>query len=103
MKQAIKATINLSKLDKTAFWENKTGEKMLSILLWPDEERKYDNDFSVKQDMGKDRKGERTPFIGNARFLGGGQRSNPQPQRPARNAAPQVQVSDDGGEDSIPF
>lgn len=108
MSNAIKATINLSKLDRTAFFENKTGDKMLAVVLWPSRDRKFDQDYDLKQDVGKDRKGERTPFIGTARYLqtgGGQQQQRPMPRRPvqSRGETPGSAFGATEDEDNLPF
>ena len=67
----IKVKIDVTKLDKTAFFKGQKGT-YVDLVLWECKggRDQYGNDFSVKQDMGKDRKGEKTPFIGSAKYAG---------------------------------
>ena len=69
--EPLKITIDVKKLDKTAFFEGKKGEMYASLVVWPnkDGENQYGNVATVKQDMGAERKGEQTPIIGNAKPL----------------------------------
>lgn len=71
MQEAIKITIDVKKLDKTAFFEGKKGEMYASLVVWPnkDGENQYGNIATIKQDLGAERKGEQTPIIGNAKPL----------------------------------
>ena len=71
MQEALKITIKLKMLDKTAFFENKNGELMASLLIWPNRngEDQWGNVATVKQDMGAERKGEPSPILGNAKTL----------------------------------
>ena len=70
MEEAIKITIDVTKIDKSAIYEGKKG-KYLSLVVWPNRngEDEYGNIATVKQDMGAERKGEQTPIIGNGRPL----------------------------------
>ena len=70
MQEAIKITIDVTKIDKSAIYEGKKG-KYLSLVVWPNKEGEdqYGNIATVKQDMGAERKGEQTPIIGNAKPL----------------------------------
>lgn len=71
MEEALKITIKLKMLDKTAFFENKNGELMASLVIWPNRngEDQWGNVATVKQDLGAERKGEQPPIIGNAKPL----------------------------------
>ena len=70
MQEAIKITIDVTKIDKSAIYEGKKG-KYLSLVVWPNKEGEdqYGNIATVKQDMGAERKGEKTEIIGNAKPL----------------------------------
>lgn len=71
MQEAIKISIDVTKIDKSAIYEGKKG-KYLSLVVWPNrngEPDEYGNVATVKQDMGAERKGEQTPIIGNAKPL----------------------------------
>jgi hypothetical protein len=69
----IKATIKLNKLDKSAFFKGKNGDTYCSVILWEnrDGEDQFGNTHSIKQDLGKDRKGEKSDYVGNAKPIGG--------------------------------
>jgi len=107
----IKATIKVNKLDKSAFFKGKNGDTYCSIILWEnrDGEDQFGNTHSIKQDLGKDRKGEKSDYVGNAKPIGGGQgRDVPASEAMRRNepAPPQRDNSAaDGPDDSdeIPF
>lgn len=71
MQEAIKISIDVTKIDKSAIYEGKKG-KYLSLVVWPNrngEPDEYGNIATVKQDLGAERKGEQTPIIGNAKPL----------------------------------
>ena len=71
MQEALKISIDVTKIDKSAIYEGKKG-KYLSLVVWPNrngEPDEYGNVATVKQDMGAERKGEQTPIIGNAKLL----------------------------------
>ena len=71
MQEALKITIDVKKLDKSAFFEGKKGEVYASLVVWPnkDGENQWGNVATVKQDMGAERKGEPSPILGNAKLL----------------------------------
>ena len=71
MEEVLKITIDVKKLDKSAFFEGKKGEVYASLVVWPNRngEDQWGNVATVKQDMGAERKGEQTPFIGKAKPL----------------------------------
>lgn len=95
----LKVKIDVTKLDKSAFFKGAKGT-YCDIILWendvPDD---YGNTHSAKQDMGKERKGEKTPYIGNASPFGKSNRS------PNQNGAtpPQTLAAMDDELDEIPF
>lgn len=70
MEEAIKISIDVTKIDKSAIYEGKKG-KYLSLVVWPnrDGEDQFGNIATIKQDLGAERKGEQTPIIGNAKPL----------------------------------
>lgn len=70
MQEAIKITIDVTKIDKSAIHEGKKG-KYLSLVVWPNRngEDERGNIATVKQDMGAERKGERAPILGDAKPL----------------------------------
>lgn len=66
----IRVKIDVTKLDKSAFFKGAKGT-YCDLILWEnDEPDQYGNTHSVKQDMGKDRRGEKTPYVGNAQPFG---------------------------------
>ncbi len=97
MDEAIKINIDVTKLDKTAFFKGKNGT-YCSLIIWPnrDGEDQYGNTSTVKQDMGKDRREERTQIIGNGKPLR--KRS-----APPKNYEKPPTKQEAGDEDFIPF
>jgi hypothetical protein len=93
--------IDVTKIDKEALYKGAKGT-YLTLTVWPnkDGEDQYGNHASVKQDLGKDRRDEQAPFIGNARII---QRKNAPRSAPPANyeKLPTRQEMED--EDSIPF
>lgn len=85
-------------MDKKAFFTGKKGV-YADITLLPNRNGQDDfgNDFMVVQDLGKEarERGEKGPILGNAKFAGGGQRS--QPVQPAQEQAPTE------GDSGVPF
>lgn len=67
----LKLKLDVSKLDKSAFFHGKNGAIYCDLTLWEnDKPDDYGNTYAAKQDMGKDRKGEKTPYVGNAKPFG---------------------------------
>jgi hypothetical protein len=66
----ISITIDVTKIDKSALFKGKKGI-YLTVVAWPNKDGvdQYGYDASVKQDLGKDRRDEQTPFIGNAKII----------------------------------
>ena len=75
----IKIKVKFDQIDQTALFQGKSG-RYLNLVLWEnrDGKGKYGEDFTVKQDLGKERRGEKTPIIGDATIIG-----TVQPSRPA--------------------
>jgi hypothetical protein len=91
----LRLKLDVTKLDKTAFFKGKSGT-YVDLVLWEnDEPDQYGNTHSVKQDMGKERRGEKTPYVGNAKPFG-----NPVKVMAPENKPPVVEDDDDG---LIPF
>jgi len=82
--------IDVTKIDKEALYKGAKGT-YLNLVLWPSKPNEYGNDYMIKQDLGKDRKGEQAPILGNGKFFE--TRQSPAPEAPA--------PTDDGSE--IPF
>jgi hypothetical protein len=92
--EPIKIKIDVTKIDKDALFKGKNGT-YLDIIVWPNRgESKFGEIGMVKQDLGKDRKGEQAPILGNAFPL---KKSEPKP------AAPAVKWEDHETGDEIPF
>jgi hypothetical protein len=104
----IKATIKVNKLDKSAFFKGKNGDTYCSIILWEnrDGEDQFGNTHSIKQDLGKDRKGEKSDYVGNAKPIGGGQGRDVPANEAVKRTAPAQrdnQASEPDDCDDIPF
>ena len=76
----IKVKIKFDQIDQKALFQGKSG-RYLDLVLWENKDGKsqYGDDFTVKQDLGKERRGEKAPIIGNARWGGTVQPSRPAP------------------------
>lgn len=104
-KPIIRVKIDVTKIDKSALFKGAKGT-YLDLSLVPTSNSRFDDDYMVTQDIGKERRqaGEKGAILGNAKILetqGGGQRqSGPGPQRPAP-ARPEQDIHDD--EADIPF
>jgi hypothetical protein len=96
--------LDVTKLDKDAFFKGKKGT-YVDLVIWEnDQPDEYGNTHSVKQDMGKDRRGEKTPYVGNMTPFGdkrGGQQSAAPAHSPSQPQRGQDFDNDDS--DSIPF
>jgi len=88
------ASINVTKIDKTALVEGKNG-KYLSLVFFENRDGKdqYGNDGFITQDLGKDRRlaGEKGPILGNWKEVGKSQ------------AAPKAEDSGAVDNDDIPW
>lgn len=108
--QPIKLNIDLSKIDKTAFYEGKKS-KYLNLVIWPnrDGEDQYGNTHSVQQELPRERrdKGDKNPYVGNGKTFGNASGAGfkatgkPGSERP-KNGAPASQ-DDDDDDGLIPF
>jgi hypothetical protein len=100
-----KVKLDVSKLDKSAFFKGAKGT-YVDLVLWEnrDGEDQYGNTHSVKQDLGKDRRDEKTPYVGNAKPIGGGGRDRT-PQDGYRSKEPYAGKADppSDNDDDIPF
>lgn len=99
----LRLKINLSKLDKTAFFEGKTGKMCDLTVFVNDEPDQYGNDASVKQDLGKDRRSE-SQYVGNGKWAG--ERPNlggKQQAAPARRQSTSRPIPEGPDMDPIPF
>jgi len=91
MQKPIRVKINVKLIDKAALYVGDKGT-YLDLTMWPSEDSKYGDDYRVVQDLGKDRRGEKSPILGNGKFFE--TRQSAAPEAPAPTA-------DDG--DCIPF
>ena len=70
MKVGINLRIDVTKLDKSAFYKGEKGTYVdLTTFVDLDEKDQYGNNGMIKQDMGKERRDENTPILGNARVF----------------------------------
>jgi hypothetical protein len=61
----IRIKINLSKLDKSAFFESRSGDKWLDLVGWPTRESRYGETHSLKQSYpAGDERAKGSPFVG---------------------------------------
>jgi hypothetical protein len=94
--EPIKIKIDVTKIDKDALFKGKNGT-YLDIIVWPNRgESKFGEIGMVKQDLGKDRKGEQAPILGNAFPL---RKAEPKPAAPAASSG----GWDDADDSDIPF
>jgi hypothetical protein len=94
--------IDVTKIDKEALYRGAKGT-YLTLTVWPnkDGEDQYGNHASVKQDLGKDRRDEKAPFIGNARIIQRRNAPQTKPQEPPAKAKTIYEEMNDA--DEIPF
>jgi hypothetical protein len=100
--EAFSIKIDVTKIDKEALYKGAKGT-YLTLTVWPnkDGEDQYGNHASVKQDLGKDRREEKAPFIGNARII---QRRNAPPSKPQELPAKAKTIYEEMSDaDEIPF
>jgi len=82
MPKPIRVKINVKLIDKTALYIGEKGT-YLDLTMWPSEDSKYGDDYRVVQDLGKDRRGEKSPILGNGKFFETRQQSAaPEPPAP---------------------
>lgn len=79
----IKIKVKFDQIDQTALFQGKSG-RYLNLVLWEnrDGKGKYGEDFTVKQDLGKERRGEKVPIIGAAKYAGTSQQPARAPEEP---------------------
>jgi hypothetical protein len=98
--EPISIKIDVTKIDKDALYKGEKGT-YLTLTVWPTKDGmpdQYGNDASVKQDLGKDRRDEKAPYIGNAKII---KRKNSAP--PPKNYEKLPTKQEAGDEDFIPF
>jgi hypothetical protein len=100
--EPISIKIDVTKLDKTAFYKGEKGT-YCTLVVWPNKngEDQYGNYAGVKQDKGKDRRDEPSVFVGDARII---RRKNapapPSQQKPPGTKTLYEEMND---ADEIPF
>lgn len=96
--EPISIKINVTKLDKTAFYKGEKGT-YCTLVVWPNKngEDQYGNYAGVKQDKGKDRRDEPSVFVGEARII---KRKNSTP--PPKNYE-RLPTATEMSDDEIPF
>jgi hypothetical protein len=102
----LKLKLDVTKLDKSAFFKGEKGTYCDLAVFINDEPDQYGNDASVKQDLGKDRRDEKL-YVGNGKWVGdrpnmGGKQ---QAATARRQSTPGQKPADDFDDDdsSIPF
>lgn len=97
MNAIIRLKIDVSKIDKSALFKGAKGTYLDATLFLDDNEDKFGNNGSIRQDLGKDRraKGEKGPILGNAKIV------KLDIGDPKGSAQPEQSEQDDG--DEIPF
>lgn len=100
----IKVKLDVTKLDETAFFKGAKGT-YVDLVLWEcrDGKDKYGNDFAVKQDMPKERRGEKTQIIGSAKFVGTVQPTRTPAPPPRQETYVPRDTPTDNDTDQIPF
>jgi hypothetical protein len=100
--EPISITLDVTKIDKSALFKGAKGT-YLTIVVWPNKDGKdqYGYDATVKQDLGKDRREEKTPFIGNAKIIKRKNATPPPTPPPNYGKLPTAAEMED--EDFIPF
>jgi hypothetical protein len=103
MDEAIKITVKVNKLDKTAFFKGKNGDTYCSMIAWPnkDGEDQFGNVATIRQDLGVERKDEKTEIIGNGKPL----RKRSSPIQPPQQKPPSTKTlyEEMNDADEIPF
>ena len=104
MNLGVRLKINLSKLDKSAFYEGKAGKWLdATVFLDPDNVDQYGNNGGIQQDLPAPRRerGERGEYIGNCRVFWTGESQPQQPKDFAPDA--KAQAPADFDDSDIPF
>lgn len=99
-----KVKIDVSKLDKSAFFKGEKGT-YVDLVLWEnrDGEDQYGNTHSVKQDFGKGKGPEKPPYVGNAKPFGQAARDRTPQDTTYRGRPAAGPVADDDDDSQIPF
>jgi hypothetical protein len=99
--EPISIKIDVTKLDKTAFYKGEKGT-YCTLVVWPnrDGEDRYGNYAGVRQDLGKDRREEKAAFIGDARII---KRKNAPQSKPPANYEKLPTTAEMAADDDIPF
>jgi hypothetical protein len=94
--------IELSKLDKDLFFKGAKGT-YADLVLWPDEEGKYDKDFSLQQSCTKEQRaaGKKGPYCGNGLFMNKSERG--QNKKVGAGTASDAAAPTEKTDDDCPF
>ena len=96
-KIGVSLSIDVTKLDKSAFYSGKKGTYVsLTTFIDLDNKDEYDNNGFVTQELGKDRKNEKGRILGNCRVFW----SDTEDKKPEKVAQPEPALD---FEDDIPF
>ena len=102
MSKLLNISIDVTKLDKSRFYEGKNGAKYCSLNIWvSDQPDQYGRDASVSEALTKEERdaGVQTNYVGSGKKLyGWGGESGPSERTPANKPAPVDPV-----EEEIPF
>ena len=97
----LRLKLDVTKLDKSAFFKGAKGTYVDLTLFLNEDEDEYGNHGSLKQDLGKDRRDEKAPYCGNAKYI-----KRDEPKQPAKLPPPNPtsdKLDEDGEDDDIPF
>jgi len=105
-KYGIEVKIDVTKLDKSQFYEGKKGKYVtLTTFVNTEDEDQYGNQGYVKQsakDFNNKAFNEKAPIIGNTKIFWRDESSAPQPAQQS-SSAPSSPEMEDGWDDDIPF
>lgn len=98
--EPISIKIDVTKLDKTAFYKGEKGT-YCTLVVWPNKngEDRFGNYAGVKQDLGKDRRDDPSVFVGDARII---KRKNAPQSSPPKNYE-KLPTAAEMSDDEIPF
>jgi hypothetical protein len=97
----LRLKIDVTKLDKTAFFKGEKGTYCDLTVFVGDEPDRFGNEASVKQDLGKDRRDEKL-YVGNGKIVSQGP-SSPPPQRRQSTPGKGPTPGTEDDYDDIPF
>ena len=98
-KIGVRISINVSKIDKTALYQGKSGQYLdATVFIDPENPSEYGDHGGIQQDLGKQRReaGEKGAYIGNVKVFWKDE-SEPAPQPAAHSS------QDDFDDTDLPF